>query len=58
MHFGLFSLMTQRDCSVSPQQLYHEVVEQVRMAEQMFGKDMMPRIDRAVGGLARVGHAA
>jgi hypothetical protein len=24
----------------------------------MFGKDVMPRIDRAVGGLARIGHAA
>jgi hypothetical protein len=24
---------------------------------EMFGKDVMPRIDRAVGGLARVGHA-
>jgi hypothetical protein len=25
---------------------------------EMFGKDVMPRIDRAVGGLARIGHAA
>jgi hypothetical protein len=25
---------------------------------ELFGKDVMPRIDRAVGGLARVGHAA
>jgi hypothetical protein len=25
---------------------------------EMFGKDVMPRIHRAVGGLARIGHAA
>ncbi len=35
MHFGLFSLMAQRDRSVSPRQLYQEMVEQVKMAEQI-----------------------
>jgi len=35
MHFGLFSLMTQRDRAVSPRQLYQEMVEQVKMAEQI-----------------------
>jgi len=45
MHFGLFSLTTRRDRSTSARQLYQEMVEQV------------PRVDRAVGGLARVGYA-
>ena len=33
MHFGLFSLMTQRDRAVSARQLYEEMVEQVKLAE-------------------------
>jgi alkanesulfonate monooxygenase SsuD/methylene tetrahydromethanopterin reductase-like flavin-dependent oxidoreductase (luciferase family) len=33
MHFGLFSLMTQRDRGASARQLYQEMVEQVKMAE-------------------------
>jgi alkanesulfonate monooxygenase SsuD/methylene tetrahydromethanopterin reductase-like flavin-dependent oxidoreductase (luciferase family) len=35
MHFGLFSLMTQRDRGASARQLYQEMVEQVKMAEQI-----------------------
>ena len=35
MHFGLFSLMTQRDRSVSPRQLYMEMTDQVKMAERI-----------------------
>lgn len=33
MHFGLFSLMTQRDRAMSARQLYQEMVEQVKLAE-------------------------
>lgn len=35
MHFGLFSLMTQRDSAVSARQLYQELVEQGKLAEQI-----------------------
>jgi hypothetical protein len=45
MQLGLFSLTTRRDRSISARQLYQEMVERV------------PRVDRAVGGIARVGHA-
>ena len=33
MHFGLFSLMAQRDRAVTARQLYEEMVEQVKLAE-------------------------
>jgi hypothetical protein len=48
MHFGLFSLMAQHDRLLSPRPLYQEMV----------GKEVMPRIDHAIRGLRRVGHAA
>ncbi|MGN6768843.1 MAG: LLM class flavin-dependent oxidoreductase [Rhizobiaceae bacterium] len=35
MHFGLFSLMTQRDRNKSPGEIYKETVEHVRMAERI-----------------------
>ena len=35
MHFGLFSLMAQRDRAVTPRQLYQEMVEQVKLAEPL-----------------------
>ena len=35
MHFGLFSLMAQRDRAVSPGSFIEEMVEQVKMAEQI-----------------------
>ncbi|MBL8669743.1 MAG: LLM class flavin-dependent oxidoreductase [Alphaproteobacteria bacterium] len=35
MHFGLFSLMTQRDPDKPARQIYAETVEQVRLAEQI-----------------------
>lgn len=34
MHFGLFSLMTQRDSTKTPSQIYLETAEHVKMAEQ------------------------
>lgn len=34
MHFGLFSLMTQRDRAKTPGQIYRETAEHVKMAEQ------------------------
>ena len=33
MHFGLFSLMAQRDRGITARQLYQETVEQVKLAE-------------------------
>jgi alkanesulfonate monooxygenase SsuD/methylene tetrahydromethanopterin reductase-like flavin-dependent oxidoreductase (luciferase family) len=33
MHFGLFSLMAQRDRGITARQLYQEMVEQVKLAE-------------------------
>jgi len=35
MRFGLFSLMTQRERSQSPRQIYTQTLEHVRLAEQM-----------------------
>ena len=35
MHFGLFNLMTQRDRSLAPRQLYADTLEHVKLAEQM-----------------------
>ena len=35
MHFGLFSLMTQRDRNKMPGEIYRETVEHVKMAEQI-----------------------
>jgi alkanesulfonate monooxygenase SsuD/methylene tetrahydromethanopterin reductase-like flavin-dependent oxidoreductase (luciferase family) len=35
MHFGLFNLMTQRDRSLSPRQIYADMVEHVKLAEDM-----------------------
>ena len=34
MHFGLFSLLQQRDRSKEPRQIYQEMVEQVKLAEE------------------------
>jgi hypothetical protein len=48
MQFSMLSLMAQHDRSGSPRPLYQE----------MIGKEVMPRIDRAIRGLRRVGHAA
>ena len=33
MHFGLFSLMAQRDRAITARRLYEETVEQVKLAE-------------------------
>jgi alkanesulfonate monooxygenase SsuD/methylene tetrahydromethanopterin reductase-like flavin-dependent oxidoreductase (luciferase family) len=35
MHFGLFSLMPQRDKSKAPRRIYAEMVEQVKLAEEL-----------------------
>jgi len=35
MHFGLFSLMTQRDPNKAPRQIYTEMVEHVQLVEQI-----------------------
>lgn len=35
MHFGLFCLMTQRDPSKTPREIYAETAEHVRLAEQL-----------------------
>jgi alkanesulfonate monooxygenase SsuD/methylene tetrahydromethanopterin reductase-like flavin-dependent oxidoreductase (luciferase family) len=35
MHFGLFNLMTQRDRSLSPRQIFANTVEHIAMAEQI-----------------------
>jgi alkanesulfonate monooxygenase SsuD/methylene tetrahydromethanopterin reductase-like flavin-dependent oxidoreductase (luciferase family) len=35
MQFGLFNLMTQRDRSLGPQQIYADTLEHVKLAEQM-----------------------
>jgi alkanesulfonate monooxygenase SsuD/methylene tetrahydromethanopterin reductase-like flavin-dependent oxidoreductase (luciferase family) len=35
MHFGLFSLMTQRDRAKKPREIFAEMVEQVRLVEQI-----------------------
>lgn len=35
MHFGLFSLMTQRDRSQTPREIYADVVDHVKVAEQI-----------------------
>jgi alkanesulfonate monooxygenase SsuD/methylene tetrahydromethanopterin reductase-like flavin-dependent oxidoreductase (luciferase family) len=35
MHFGLFNLMTKRDRSLAPRQVYADTLEHVRLAEEM-----------------------
>jgi alkanesulfonate monooxygenase SsuD/methylene tetrahydromethanopterin reductase-like flavin-dependent oxidoreductase (luciferase family) len=35
LHFGLFNLMTQRDASKAPREIYNEAVEQVRLADEL-----------------------
>ena len=35
MHFGLFNLMTQRDPAKAPQAIYREMVEQVKLADEL-----------------------
>ena len=34
MHFGLFSLLQQRERDKTPRQIYREMVEQVKLAEE------------------------
>ena len=35
MHFGLFSLLQQRDRDKEPRQIYKEMVAQVKLAEEV-----------------------
>lgn len=35
MHFGLFNLMTQRDPGKAPREIYNEMVEQVKLADEL-----------------------
>lgn len=35
VHFGLFNLMTQREASKSPREIYSEMIEQVRLGDEL-----------------------